>query len=376
MVLMALDHVRDFFHADALAFQPTDLSRTSAALFLTRWVTHFCAPVFVFLAGTGAFLSTTRGKTQRELARFLLVRGLWLVLLELTLVRFGWFFNFDYHLIMGLVIWALGWSLVALAGLVFLPHWAIAVFGVGMILLHNLGDGIRADQFGEWGWLWIVLHQGGPVQPMTGVTLAAAYPLVPWIGVMAAGYALGPLLLLDRPRRRRLLATLGLALTLAFVLLRATNLYGDPHPWSVQASGLVTLFSFLNCEKYPPSLLFLLMTLGPSIALLAVFDTAGEPGRCLRPLVTFGRVPLFYYLLHLPLIHALAVLSSYLQFGRADWWFQNNVLGPPSPIPAGCGYGLPVVYLVWIAVVVALYPACRWFAGVKERRRDVWLSFL
>jgi uncharacterized membrane protein len=380
MVIMALDHVRDFFHVYAKSFDPLDPSKTWTALFFTRWVTHFCAPTFVFLAGTGAFLSTRRGRTKKELSRFLLTRGLWLILLELTLVRFGWFFNFDYHFLFVQVIWAIGWSMIVLAGLVHLPVRAIAAFGLAMIFLHNALDRIQAADFGSLRWLWVVLHETNIIMPRPGVLFLAAYPLIPWVGVMAAGYAFGELLMLERERRRRILLRLGGACIALFVVLRALNIYGDPLRWSSQPRGTwFTLLSFLNTQKYPPSLLFLLMTLGPSIIALALFDRAGgrEPGALMRPFVVFGRVPMFYYLLHVPLMHLVAVVFSLARYGRADWLFMNWPLpGQPPLEPQGYGYNLWVVYAVWLGVVVALYPVCRWFAEVKQRRRDAWLSYL
>jgi uncharacterized membrane protein len=376
MVLMALDHTRDFV-SDA-RFNPLDLSRTTTALFLTRWVTHFCAPVFVFLAGTGAFLSATRGKTRPQVAWFLLTRGLWLVLLEFTLVHVGWFFNLNYGLLVGQVIWAIGCSMLALAGLVFLPAWAVGALGITLIACLNLFDGVRPDSLGPYRGLWVVLVSGsfssGPLELGPGVYFFVAYPVLPWLGVLAAGYGFGRLWLLDRGPRRRLLLGLGVGLTLLFVALRAVNRYGDPAPWSAQPSGLFTLFSFLNCSKYPPSLLFLLMTLGPALLALALLDRpAGPLGRVL---VTFGRVPLFYYLLHLPVIHLVALGLALARYGEVGFMFENVAFAGPGQLPGGYGYGLPVVYLVWLLVVAALYPVCRWFAGVKSRHRTAWLSYL
>ena len=380
MVVMALDHVRDFFHVYAKTFDPLDPSKTWTALFFTRWVTHFCAPTFVFLAGAGAFLSTRRGKTKRELSWFLLTRGLWLVLLELTLVRFGWFFNFDYHFLFIQVIWAIGWGMVVLSGLVFLPTRVVAAFGLLMIFLHNSLDGFRSADFGALRWLWVLLHETNVLFPRPGYVLLSAYPLVPWVGVLAAGYAFGEILSMERERRRRALFTIGGAAIALFVALRWLNVYGDPLPWAHQGRGAwYTFLSFLNTQKYPPSLLFLLMTLGPSIVALALLDreTNREPGRLLRPFVVFGRVPMLYYLLHVPLMHLVAVVFSYVKYGRAEWLFMNWALpGQPPTEPHGYGYGLVVVYLVWLGVVLALYPLCRWFAGVKSRRRDAWLSYL
>ncbi len=376
MVIMALDHTRDFFSKD-FAFDPTDLDKTFPALFLTRWITHYCAPVFIFLAGTGAFLSSTRGKSTRELSWYLLTRGLWLVLLEVTWVRcLGWQLNFDYHFAMGIVIWAIGWSMVALAGLVFLPLRWVTTFGILMIACHNLFDSVEPQSWGSLGWLWKILHSGGILVPAEGYHFAAGYPLIPWVGVMAAGYGFGALWLREPVERRKRLIRLGTLLTALFVLLRAINVYGDPDAWSGQKNALFTLFSFLNCHKYPPSLLYLLMTLGPALLALAALDR-GTP-RSLQPVLVFGRVPLFFYLLHLPLIHALAVLTSYLHFGQADWWFANPSEGPNAPHarPADYGYSLSVVYLIWLGVVFALYPLCRRFADVKRRRREPWLSYL
>jgi uncharacterized membrane protein len=369
MVVMALDHVRAFFSHDALSFDPTDLTKTNAPLFLTRWVTHFCAPVFFFLAGTGAFLWAARGKTKNELARYLLTRGLWLVFLQLTVVRY---FNLDYHIWFGVVIWALGWSMVALAALIYLPTYIIAAIGVIMIAGHNLLDQIRPESFGVFRWLWVILHHPDRLEPLPNVFLFIGYPLVPWIGVTAAGYAFGALLRCEHSERRKRLLELGIGLTVAFIVIRALNVYGDPKPWSVQQSSLYTILSFINCEKYPPSLLFLLMTLGPAMIALALFDRA--PGKFARPFVIFGRVPLFYYLVHLPLIHLLAVVFSYARYVPAYWLFTDPKSGPELSSPHH-GYSLPVVYLVWLGVLLMLFPVCAWFARLKQRRRYAWLTY-
>ncbi|HVG29848.1 MAG TPA: heparan-alpha-glucosaminide N-acetyltransferase domain-containing protein [Pyrinomonadaceae bacterium] len=371
MVIMALDHTRDFFHSGALTLNPTDLSQTTPALFFTRWITHFCAPVFVFLAGTGAFLSLSRGRTKKDLSWFLLTRGLWLVVLEWTLVRFA--VTFDLRYSSGgfvQVIWALGWSMVLLAALVRLPLRAVAAFGLALVAGHNLLDRFHAADFGAWRWLWMILHEQGPVGSPPGFVLFVVYPLVPWVGVMAAGYAFGALLRLDDKRRRKILLQLGLALTLAFVVLRATNLYGDPRPWAQQPRGaLYTFLSFINCEKYPPSLLFLLMTLGPAIALLPLLERAR--GALARFFTVYGRVPLFYYLLHFYLLHVLAAAIALARYGR-----QTLSVLPGGQPPPGWGYRLWVVYLVWIGVVLALYFPCRYWARLKQRKRSAWLSYL
>jgi uncharacterized membrane protein len=373
MVLMALDHVRDFF-SDRLFLDPTDLATTTPGIFLTRWVTHYCAPTFIFLAGTGAFLAGARGKPRGELAWFLLTRGLWLVVLELTVNRAAWMFNFDPRHHGPGVFWAIGWSMVALAGLVFLPVWVVTSLGAAMIGAHNLLDDLTASRVGLPEWLWVVLHRPGEAPVVEGITVGTGYCLVPWMGVMAAGYGFGPVLLLEPRVRRRCCYLLGAALTAAFVVLRAANVYGDPRPWTEQATVTGTVLSFLNCTKYPASLLFLLMTLGPAIMALGLFDR--RPGPLAAPLVTFGRVPLFFYVLHVPLIHGAAVLCDCLRFG----WSPQASNGPwavrPGEVPESYGVSLPVVYILWAAVVVALYPVCRWFAGVKRRHPSTWLSYL
>lgn len=369
MALMALDHVRDYF-TDA-RFYPLDLTQTNILLYVTRWVTHFCAPVFVFLAGTGAFLSLTRGKTVPELSRFLFTRGLWLVFIELTVVRFGWLFNIDYTLAIGQVIWAIGWSMVALAVLIRFPVKVATIFGLLMIALHNLFDDVTPDQLGIFGWPWQILHAGGPINYMQGYSFLVAYPLIPWIGVMAVGYGFGTILIKEASARRKTLLRLGLAITAGFILIRATNLYGDPNQWSQQKDVVFTAFDFINCEKYPPSLLYLMITLGPAIAVLPLLERAR--GWMAQFFIVFGRVPMFFYIIHIPLIHGLALLAAYLTGYDTGFMFGNV---PPWEWPPGYGFGLPVVYVVWGGVVLALYPVCKWFAEVKKRRKDVWLSYL
>jgi uncharacterized membrane protein len=368
MVLMALDHVRDYF--SNLRVNPEDPS-ASPALFFTRWVTHFCAPTFVLLAGSGAYLYGAGGRPRLELARFLLSRGLWLVFLGLTLVRFSVTFNFDYHFLFGEVIWVIGWSMVLLSALVWLRAWAVGLLGVVIVAGHNALDSVTAEQLGLPGWLWTVLHRQGIVEMRPGYFFFVIYPLLPWFGVLAAGYGLGPLLRLER--RRQILLTLGLALTAVFVALRWSNLYGDPRPWEPMGDGLRTLMSFLNCTKYPPSLLFVCMTLGPALVALALADPPAGP--LARPLVTFGRVPLFYFLVHFLLIHAAAVAVALVRHGRCDWLLANPGPGAPPP-PPDAGFGLAGVYVVWVLVVLAMYGPCRWYAGVKRRHPGGVLSYL
>lgn len=377
MVLMLLDHTRDFVDGRAWLFDPADLSRTTPALFLTRWITHFCAPVFVFLAGTGAYLQRARGKPTGELSRFLLTRGLWLVVVELTLVKIGFTFNLDWsYLGVFQVIWAIGVSMIVLAALVHLPTAAVGAFGVATIALHNAFDGVRVapgPNASALDQLWIFLHQQGPVT-ILGLPAMVIYPLVPWIGVMAAGYALGAVYGWEAGRRRRFLVRLGAALTVGFVALRLTNLYGDPSPWGPQKDALFTVLSVIDTTKYPPSLLFLMMTLGPALLFLAWAEPR-DRGRLGGALVTFGRVPLFFYLLQWPMANGIGLVANWAAGQPAAWHFQNPPERFGSP-PVGAGFDLWVVYALWIVGVLLLYPLCRWFAGVKRRRRDWWLGYL
>ena len=356
MAVMALDHTRDFFGTSG--FNPRDVMEPT--LFLTRWVTHFCAPTFIFLAGLSAFLYG-RGRSTEELSRFLLIRGLWLILIDLTLIKFGWRFEVDLYRLSAGVIFVTGASMVALAALIWLPRWAIAGVTLIMIAGHNLFDGVRAEELGGASWAWHLLHEPGLVPLGHEVNLYVLYPLIPWIGVMAAGYLLGPAMQLEERTRQRVLFGLGAAVTLGFIVLRATNLYGDPAPWTPQQTLLSTVLSFLNCEKYPPSLLYLMMTLGPALMLLASFEHAR--GAFARLLATFGQVPFFYYVVHLYLIHALAVATTFAMTG---------VLTRTPTI----GLGLPGIYFVWLLVLVLLYPICRWFAELKERGSGWWWSYL
>ncbi len=367
MILMALDHVRDFFGTSGV--NPTDPATTTVPLFFTRWMTHFCAPVFFLLTGTGAYLSL-RKKSRSQLSGFLFTRGLWLIFLEIVVVRcFGWQFNFDYRLILLNVLWALGWAMIVLAALVYFPAWAVAAFGVCMVATHNLFDSVESSN-----WLWSILHSPNFLVNGPQHSVFVAYVLVPWVGVTAAGYALGQIYSWPSTRRRSFLFPAGIGLTATFTILRGINIYGDPQRWSPQKSATFTVLSFLNTTKYPPSLLFLLMTLGPALLFLYAVD-AGTP-RWLRPALIVGKVPMFYYLLHIPLIHLLAIAVCYVRYGHVYWMFQSPSVGQfPITPPPGWGYSLPVVYLVWGIVVVTLYPLCRWFAALKQRRGDAWLSY-
>lgn len=393
MVIMMLDHTRDFIHSGALLFDPLDLSKTTVSLFLTRWITHYCAPIFVFLAGTGAYLQFARGKSKRELSRFLITRGLWLIILEVTVVRLLVTFSVDPKLLFFLqVIWVIGVSMIVLAALIHLPLKVVAGFGLAMIALHNLLDRFPAQPWRgpgtpvpSWGAkLWMVLHQqaffpAGSTFPSPIV--AVLYPLIPWIGVIAAGYAFGALYQMDKERRRKLLLYIGGACIMLFCLIRAWDVYGEPQHWHQQKNIIFTILSFINTTKYPPSLDFLLMTLGPGIVALYLFErspatTAGHASiqaRLRTFFVTFGRVPLFFYMLQWFTAHTIALVLN-ISFGKPWKWLVKTPID--WQYQPGMGFNLIVVHACWIGGVLLLYPLCKWFAGVKARRRDWWLSYL
>lgn len=376
MVVMALDHTRDYF--TNLRFEPEVLAQTYGALFFTRWITHFCAPMFFFLAGTGAFLYGRR-HTPAELSRFLWTRGLWLIVLEFTVVGTGWTFQIPFGFFG--VIWALGACMVILAAIVRLPIRWIAVLSIGMIVTHNLLDPLRPRQFGSLAWLWNLLHARGGVLLPLGIREFVLFPLIPLMGVMAVGYVFGQLYLMERERRKRLLTILGTVLIAAFISLRLSNVYGNPPvgqggvsqgDFHIQPTIEKTVILFFDVEKYPTSLQFLLMTLGPSFVLLGWLDKSYVP-RGLGSLLTFGRVPMFFYILHIYLIHTLAVVVAMLHHESVGWLFHGAFFGE---VPDSYGYNLPFVYLTWITAVTLLYFPCRWFADLKQRRKDWWLSYL
>ncbi len=364
MVIMVLDHVRAYL--SNAHFDPTDLTRTDLALFGTRWITHYCAPTFVFLAGASAWIAGTR-RTRGQLARFLATRGLWLVLIEFTLITFAWYFTSRWNMgAVGQVIWAIGASMVVLAGLIYLPRTAIAAFGLALVLGHNLLDGITPEQFGALAPLWRLLHVPGQLEV---VPLFVLYPLVPWVGVMALGYIAGPLVFSQDAVSARRLAWIGALLVAGFVVLRTLNGYGDPSPRLTEGGAALLGMSFLKVTKYPPSLQYLMVTLGPALLGLSLFRHAR--GRVADVLITFGRVPFLFYVVHLYLVHTLAVAAGGIQ-GYAATDLRVLFLD----LPKGYGFGLPVVYLAWLGVVAMLYPLCRYYAGLKARSRAWWLSYL
>jgi uncharacterized membrane protein len=358
-----------------MTFQPTDLARTFPALFFTRWITYFCAPVFFFSAGAGAFLWLSKpGRTPAALSRYLWTRGLWLIVLEVTALRFAAFFTITEGLVFLSVLWALGGSMIALAALCRIPVRILTPASLAVIALHNAFDPVRAANLGWMAPLWRVLHEPGVIVAW-GVPFFPAYPLIPWIAVMSAGFCFGGVLTMEEEARRRIILRLGIAASAAFVALRFLNVYGDPAPRLTEGGGKL-LLSFFNCTKYPPSLLFLLMTLGPALLLLRWLERVGP--RALGPVLTIGRVPLFFFLGHFLLAHLLTFPFAAVRYGHVEFLLKPvpSMGGPAELYPPGFGYGLPMVYAIWIAVVAMMYPCCVWLSRLKRQRNDWWLSYL
>jgi uncharacterized membrane protein len=403
MALMAVDHVRDYLHWRGPApFDPTDPDRTELALFLTRWLTHFCAPTFVFLAGLGAALKFSKGTPPAEQTGYLVSRGLWVLVLELIINRtFGWCWNLDFRFLPAWVLWVIGWSMISLGLMIRLPRWLMAMIAVTLIVGHNLTDAIQPEAFGAFAWLWRVLHTGGELTPWPGVTLSCGYPIIPWPGVMAAGFLAAPLVSGSGRERRRRLIVVGTLLTIAFLTLRGLNQYGDPNRWTSRPEPLRTVFAFLATSKYPPSLAYLLMTLGPALIVAGLLDrdssaeskkdpAAGSDGSLdgerapsamlLRKrhldgpletirgwLVILGRAPMLFYLLHLPLIHALAFALSWWRRGAWPSWLLSNP--PLADFPPDFGVNVAGVWLISIGVIAVLLPICR-----RPPRWTRWLT--
>jgi uncharacterized membrane protein len=367
IVIMALDHVRVMVAYPALVL--LDFSDAEPGLFFTRWITHLCAPTFILLAGISAFLYGSKDRDRKDVSRFLLSRGIWLVFVELIIVNMAWNFNLSANFVPVLqVIWAIGVSMICLAGALWLPRAWIVSIAIVLIAGHNLLDLIQpAVEVASAGWL--LLHIQGLLSIGGTPVIFVVYPLIPWVGVMMLGYSLGPYFAISDNSRPLKLILAGVILVLAFLVLRAANLYGDPNPWQMQGSLQATLIDFLNTSKYPPSLLFLLMTLGPALTLLGVLERSRGP--LIDALVTMGRVPFFFYIAHLYLIHTVAI-----GIGLAQGFAISDVAVHFVYNPKTFGVGLFTVYILWVLIILALYPACRWFAGIKSRRRDWWLSYL
>lgn len=368
IALMVLDHTRDFFHAQAFTLNPTDPARTTLVLYLTRWAANLCAPTFVFLAGVSIELQRANGKTPAELSRFLLTRGLWLIALELTVVGFG--FNFAWPFAFLQVIWAIGLGMVAMAALTRLPRAAVLALGALIVAGHDALDSVRVGDLGAFASLWTLAMALGPAPFGTGFV---AYPFVPWFGILCLGYGLGPVFLRPAGQRRRLTALLGVGCLALFVVLRFVNGYGDPSPWHAQAEGWRTALAFFDVGKYPPSLLYVLVMLGTSLLLALGLERLRGP--LADALLAYGRTPLFTYLLHIYLVHGLAMAIG-MATGVPASAFRNFIADPSRLVALHWGFGLPVVYAIWLAVLAALYPASRWYARLKRQRHARWMSYL
>jgi uncharacterized membrane protein len=373
MVIMALDHTRDYFHADAFVFDPTNLEKTNTALFFTRWITHFCMPGFVFLSGLSASISLQR-KSKAELSLYLLRRGIWLVILEFTVLRFGYFFNFYFDVTILSVLWVFGICMMLLAALIHLPVRAILILGLMIVSGHNLLSGDSVEPTSIWVAPWTIFMSIGFLPVTPNVAFVVSYPILPWLGIMLLGYSLGTWYMNTEvaTRIKHLLRT-GIVCVVAFLVFRFINLYGDPSPWSTQQTSWYTILSFLNTSKYPPSFLFTLMTIGPLLMLLAWLEKFEiKPA----PLLTFGRVPLFYFIAHFYLIHALALISTMLRSGKSfaeiDLHFAKSFGGIT---PEG-GYSLPWVLLIWVVIVLLMYPLCKAYDHVKSQHPGTFLSYL
>ncbi|TKJ37998.1 hypothetical protein CEE37_13545 [candidate division LCP-89 bacterium B3_LCP] len=375
MILMVLDHARKYFGYGSFFANPEDLSTTTPLLFLTRWITHFCAPVFVFLAGTAAFLYGSRTEKTSQVSWFLLTRGLWLILLELTIVNFGWTFDITLGLHILQVIWAIGFSMVCLSALVYLPKWALVGLGFILVAGHNLLDSVIFEE-GVFAWIWSALHFRNVLLIGSERAVVFAYPLIPWIGLMVLGYAFGNLYKkgFDANKRKKLLLILGTSAIAAFVVLRLFNIYGDSSSWNNQGNHIYSVMSFFNTTKYPPSLLFLLMTIGPS--LLFLYFTEDIHNKVTKAVIVLGRVPLFFYVIHIYVLHFLAIFGL-IAAGRAWTEYIMTIQVFSNTTLADFGFGLPVVYLIWIIVTVALFPVCKRYMEYKANNRAKWwLSYL
>ena len=375
MIIMALDHVRDYFHADAFLYDPLDLNQTSVVLYFTRWITHFCAPIFVLLAGTSAFLSGQR-KTKRELAAFLVKRGIWLIILEETAINFSWFFNTHFTFFIFGVIWVLGLSMICLAALIFLPWKWILGIGLLMVFGHNLLDTVHFNGHNLAGFLWGAIHERKTFS-IGDARIGEGYQFIPWAGVMAIGYCLGKIFSngFDPSRRKKILLQLGIASWILFIILRSINVYGNLYPWIPQTSGVRTFLSFLNITKYPPSLDYLLVTEGFAFIFMAL--TENFSNRLTNIISVYGRVPMFYYIIHIWLIHLFAMVLVVLQ--GHPWTDMTGFTGWVDGMPNLKGYGLPLsaVYIIWIALVAVLYPLCKKYDRYKSSHKDIWwLSYL
>ncbi|MEP6675207.1 MAG: heparan-alpha-glucosaminide N-acetyltransferase domain-containing protein [Ferruginibacter sp.] len=374
MIIMALDHTRDFFHLPALTGDPLDLSTTTPFLYFTRWITHFCAPTFVFLSGMSAWLQGQR-KTKKELSFFLISRGLWLILIEITLITFGITADIHFGFIVLQTIWAIGFSMLLLGLVIWLPFNVILVLGLLILFGHNSLDFIEAKQMGPFPWWWGFHHQ--TFVPLgDGHVLGILYPFLPWTGLMILGYCCGKIFTrIEPPKRNKILIRMGISLLIFFAVLRFSNMYGDPGHWTTQKNAVFTFLSFMNVQKYPPSLLYISATIGVALIVLGLIKKTGSA--ISKIIIVYGRVPFFYYILHFYLLHLIEI-SLFISRGHT---LSEGMKGAPGlpfkfAIP-GEGYSLGITYLIWISVVIALYPLCKWYDRYKTNHPEKkWLSYL
>lgn len=373
MIIMALDHTRDFFHWKAFTDDPLNLQTTSPALFMTRWITHFCAPVFVFLSGTSAYLQSLR-KPKKELSGFLIKRGIWLVIAEFLIVTFAITFDPTYSNLIFQVIGAIGVSMVVLGLLIWLPFPAVFLIGLIIVAGHNSLDAWEASRQNNLPAWYYILHRPTIVPVTNSLQLNLFYPFLPWAGIMALGFSFGRLFKNDVSYRNNKIIGIGFLLIIIFVVLRWSNIYGDPLPWSPQRNSLCSIFSFINTQKYPPSLLYFCMTIGPSLFFLGLAQKL--PIRLANIITVFGKVPFFYYILHFYLIHALSALAFFARGHSFHEGFYGMREIPMKFLVPGEGYSLGITYLVWILIVIILYPICKWYASYKQSHQNWWLSYL
>ena len=375
MIIMALDHVRDYLYSGSFLFDPLDLEKTNGLLFFTRWITHFCAPIFMLLAGTSAFLMS-RKKTPKELSVFLVKRGLWLVFLELVVVNFGWNFNVAFPMLLFITIWALGISMIVLAALIHLPKKLILVSCLVIIFGHNLFDGFHVNGNTLSAFGWAMLHDQRPFMWHNEILLVG-YPIIPLVAIMPLGYCLGQLYTPEYSveKRKKTLFLLGASSIVLFIVIRYINVYGDPVKWSMQKDAFFTFLSFIKVNKYPPSLLYVLLTLGGASLFLA-FTEKVQNG-FVKIVSVYGRVPMFYYIIHIYIIHLIAMVASAFTPGQ-NWkiWILDKPIWFTSDLK-GYGFSLPVAYLVWVIIVVGLYPLCKRYDAYKQAHKEKWwLSYL
>ncbi|NBP68600.1 MAG: DUF1624 domain-containing protein [Cytophagia bacterium] len=373
MIIMALDHVRDLMHIDSITQSPTDLTTTTPLLFFTRWITHLCAPIFVFLAGTSVYLLLQKNGNVAEIRKLTIKRGLWLILLEFTLVNFAIFFDVGFNTLLFEVIASTGFGFIMLSLSLKVPSKYVGLLGLVIVCFHNALPLIPFNNDSVIKLVLSPLFNPAAVPLFAGKVFVIGYPPIPWLGIMLLGFATGPLFGLPSEKLKSLFIKIGLSTLLLFFVVRFINIYGDSAPWSIQENGLLTFLSFMNVSKYPPSLVFCLITLSIMFLLLASSDTWSD--RVKKYIIVYGKVPLFYFIVHFYLIHCLTILMlSFQGFDFAQLEFATGTFGRPEGVESG----LPLwgIYLVWLFVVAILYKPCEWFGRYKATHNHWWLRYI